>query len=71
MLELDIILINFLEQEYLNLDDKFLSLFDKLLNESDENLYIWLVKGIYCESDYFYDIIDKINKTTQHLKFNH
>ena len=45
MLELDIILINFIEKEYLNLDKKELDEFIHLLNESDHNLYDWIIKN--------------------------
>ncbi|HIH2762638.1 MAG TPA: FAD assembly factor SdhE [Candidatus Azoamicus sp. MARI] len=63
MLELDVILINFLEKEYLNLDNKLLSEFSELLNESDNNLQNWIVKEIKYTEKKFDEIIKKIKES--------
>lgn len=65
MLELDIILINFLEKEYLNLDNKLISEFSNLLNESDNNLYNWIVKNNINYDKKFDEIIKKIKESTK------
>lgn len=44
MLELDILLLNFLSTRYYDFDIDMKNDFYKLLLESDNNLYIWLIK---------------------------
>lgn len=68
ILELDIILLNFLEDQYFTLDDSMQKKFIYLLNESDQNLYLWLVKGV--ENEMFIDILYKIRLNSQKMKFN-
>lgn len=63
MLELDVILINFLEKEYLNLDDNMLNNFSELLNESDTNLQNWIVKDVKYNGDKFEKILNKIKES--------
>jgi len=70
MLELDLVLLNFLEIEYFNLDDCFLAKFEKLLSQSDVDLYSWLIKGELCEDDCLVSIISKIRTVTSNLKFS-
>lgn len=70
ILELDIIFIKFLEEEYMFLDEEYKKQFDLLLRESDQDLYMWLVKN-----EDFYDlslsgIILKIKTFVKNLKFN-
>ncbi|HIH2763269.1 MAG TPA: FAD assembly factor SdhE [Candidatus Azoamicus sp.] len=67
MLELDMILINFLEKEYLNLDNKVLSEFSELLNESDNNLQNWIVKEKNYDGKKFNDIIKKIKESKKNI----
>jgi len=67
MLELDMILINFLEKEYLNLDDKLLHDFSELLNESDNTLQNWIVKEINYTEEKFDDIIKKIKESKKKM----
>ena len=69
MLELDIILINYLEIICLRSDYIFLKKFNRLLKESDEKLYNWIIKGVICEDIYFVDLIVNINKFRQYVKF--
>ena len=68
ILELDIILLNFLEDQYFILDDSMQKKFIYLLNESDQNLYSWIVKGV--ENEMFIDILYKIRLNSQKMKFN-
>ncbi len=68
ILELDIILLNFLEDQYFTLDDSMQKKFIYLLNESDQNLYSWIVKGV--ENEMFIDILYKIRLNSQKMKFN-
>ncbi len=70
ILELDIILINFLEVMHLKSNYIFLKKFNRLLKQSDEMLYNWIIRGILCEDIYFKDIVIEINKFKQHMKFN-
>jgi antitoxin CptB len=44
MLELDLILLNFFDQKFSQLDDVTQNLFAELLTHSDQELYTWLVK---------------------------
>ena len=67
MLELDMILINFLEKEYFNLDDKLLHDFSELLNESDNTLQNWIVKEINYTEEKFDDIIKKIKESKKKM----
>ncbi len=67
MLELDMILINFLEKEYLNLDNKSISNFSELLNESDNNLQNWIVKDKTCDNEKFEDILKKIKESKKNM----
>lgn len=61
------ILINFLEKEYLNLDDKLLHDFSELLNESDNTLQNWIVKEINYTEEKFDDIIKKIKESKKKM----
>ena len=47
MLELDLILINFLENKYINLTSKLKHEFNIFLKESDQTLYSILIKNEY------------------------
>jgi antitoxin CptB len=44
MLELDIILLAFLDQQYSQLDPQGQAIFETLLTYSDQDLYQWLIK---------------------------
>jgi len=69
MLELDIILLNFIELQYSKLDKNSIILLNKLLNESDQDLYYWLVKGENGYNQELNDIIYSIRKTIKTTKF--
>lgn len=60
MLELDIILLNFLEIKYYDMDLFFKNNFYIFLLESDVNLYLWLVKKEKCNNVFFIPIINDI-----------
>ena len=62
ILELDIIFINFLKKEYKNIDRESMDLFVLLLNESDVDLYNWIIKGTVTKKKFFH-IVAKIRKT--------
>jgi len=65
MLELDILLINFLKHEYNNMDEALLKKFNLLLNESDKDLHNWLIKKGKLENLNLSIIVDKINKFSE------
>ncbi len=44
MLELDLILMHFLEHEYQNLNAEQKQVFERLLDEEDQSLYRWFLK---------------------------
>ncbi|HFL8824351.1 MAG TPA: succinate dehydrogenase assembly factor 2 [Candidatus Azoamicus sp. OHIO1] len=69
MLELDIILTNFLESEYSNMDGKVLVDFCALLCESDNNLYLWLVKRAIPSNNNIIDMVNRINYVTDKKVF--
>lgn len=69
MLELDLILLNFLDVRYYDLDLQFKNDFLSMLSESDDNLYNWLVKKKFsytCSFDY---VVSEIIKTTNMFDF--
>lgn len=67
MLELDIILINFLDKEYLNISKKTLKDFSDLLEESDNNLYNWIIKNNENYDKKFEEIIKKIKESKKKI----
>ena len=70
ILELDIIFIKFLEQEYMLLSEELKKQFECLLRESDQDLYMWLVKNEeFCNSS-LSDIVYRIKNFIGNLKFN-
>lgn len=69
MLELDVILLNFLNVRYYDLDLQFKKKFYDFLLESDNNLYLWLVKKKYTDNIHFYYIIEDIINTTNMFDF--
>lgn len=69
MLELDILLFNFLEYRYYDLSLNLRNDLYILLLESDSDLYSWLVKkGIFYNIKHF-NIIHEINKTNDMFDF--
>lgn len=70
ILELDIILINFLEKKYFKLKRKNLKDFEKLLNNSDQNLYSWIIKKVRCDKKELVEIINIIKYSIKNIKFN-
>lgn len=69
ILELDVILLNFLAREYNNMDEKNLSDFCSLLSESDDKLYSWLVKRHIPEHFKLEYIVFRINLVTDNSFF--
>ena len=69
MLELDIVLLNFLELEYSKLNTEDLKILNKLLLESDQDLYYWLIKDESCDKLEFTHIISHIKTTIKLTKF--
>lgn len=68
MLELDILLLNFLDTRYYDLSLDFKNDFYEMLLESDNNLYLWLVKKSFPVNFKFRKIVLEINRTT--IMFN-
>lgn len=69
MLELDVILLNFLDVRYYDLDLQFKKDFYDFLLESDNNLYLWLVKKKYTNTSNFFYIIEDVISTTNMFDF--
>ncbi|TLY48079.1 MAG: succinate dehydrogenase assembly factor 2 [Gammaproteobacteria bacterium] len=61
MLELDLILLAFLEKNYLNLNPVDQKLFERLLNYSDQDLYCYLIKRQPIENIAMQVLIEQIN----------
>lgn len=70
ILELDIIFIKFLEQEYMLLSEELKEQFDCLLCESDQDLYMWLVRNDEFDNPSLLDIVCRLKKFAGNLKFN-
>lgn len=69
MLELDVLLFNFLNTRYYDLTIDFIEEFSTMLLESDNNLYKWLIKKeVYLDNEFYYLIIE-INKTNDMFEF--
>jgi antitoxin CptB len=66
MLELDILLGNFLEEIYLTLSSEMRLIFEQLLLENDQDLFMWLTgKEMPTRTD-FIAIIEKIRFHAKH-----
>lgn len=61
MLELDLILLAFLEKNYLNLNPADQKLFEQLLTYSDQDLYCYLIKRQPIENIPIQALIEQIN----------
>ncbi|MCC2666247.1 MAG: cptB [Gammaproteobacteria bacterium] len=68
MLELDVLLGNFLEEAFLFLPESEQALFIKLLDASDQDLFLWLT-GKVIPSDQ--SLIPVIKKIRDHAKYRH
>ncbi|MFT6733624.1 MAG: antitoxin CptB [Polaribacter sp.] len=62
MLELDVILIPFLNEHFEELNDDLKEIFTELLKESDPDLYTWIMGFGQCENVNFKPIIQIIRK---------
>lgn len=62
MLELDVILIPFLEKYFESLELKLQSAFSELLNQADPDLYTWIMGFGDCEKEEFKEIIQIIRQ---------
>lgn len=69
MLELDVILLTFLDKRYYDLNFNLKNDFYDMLFESDNDLYIWIVKKNYDNTLKFYNIINDIINTTNMFDF--
>ncbi len=61
MLELDLVLLAFLEKDYLNLSAADQKLFERLLTYSDQDLYCYLIKRQPIENVAMQMLIEQIN----------
>ena len=66
MLELDVLLGNFLEEAYAHLTIEEQNLFVELLKENDQNLFLWLTGREICQEDQFVTLIQKIRDHAKH-----
>lgn len=62
MLELDIILLAFLEQQYFQLDPQNQTTFETLLTYSDQDLYRWLIKRENVNDPLLQKMIDQVRR---------
>ncbi len=68
MLELDVLLGNFLEEAFLLLSDSEQALFIQLLDASDQDLFLWLTGKAVTSDQSFIPLIQKIR---DHAKYRH
>lgn len=61
MLELDLILLDFLEKRYINLSVADQTLFEQLLTYSDQDLYCYLIKRQPIENVTMQLLVEQIN----------
>lgn len=61
MLELDLVLLTFLEKNYLNLNPASQELFEQLLTYSDQELYCYLIKRQPVENAAMQILIDQVS----------
>lgn len=61
MLELDLILLAFLEKKYINLNPADQKLFEQLLTYSDQDLYCYLIKHQPIDNVTMQTLIEQIN----------
>ena len=69
ILELDIILINFLENEFTKKNKQNIKDLECLLKNEDQDLYLWIVKGEKTKDKKLSKIISKIKESTKKIKF--
>lgn len=68
MLELDVLLGNFLEEIYTSLEEEEQLCFVQLLSENDQDLFLWLTgKEIPSQSDF----VNMVEKIRYHAKHRH
>lgn len=68
MLELDVLLGNFLNEAYSDLNEKDQKIFVNLLSENDQDLFMWLTGKNTPTDDNFAEIVAKIR---EHAKNRH
>jgi antitoxin CptB len=66
MLELDVLLGNFLEEAFLTLPADEQAIFTRLLAENDQDLFMWLTGKLMAEDPEFAMMIGKIRHHAQH-----
>ena len=57
MLELDLILVPFVRNHYANLDEKNQALYDRFIEEEDQDLFSWLIQRTIPEDAEFSRLI--------------
>jgi antitoxin CptB len=70
MLELDVLLGNFLEEAYLSLPKEEQDIFCQLLQENDQDLFMWLTGKIPASHPPFALMIGKIRQHAQQRHFS-
>lgn len=60
MLELDLLLGNFLEEAFLDLSEEDQAIFTRLLSENDQDLFMWLTGKSLCAEPELHQMILKI-----------
>jgi antitoxin CptB len=68
MLELDVLLGNFLEKAYADLSDDDKNIFEKLLACSDQDLFMWLTGKSECSDKELFLMVEKVR---DHAKRSH
>lgn len=64
MLEVDLVLLPFLENEYASLPDAQKVLFERLLDCEDQDLFSWFLKKSEPEDPEIKEIVDIVNSKT-------
>jgi len=66
MLELDVLLGNFLEEVYTNLEKEDQHIFVRLLSENDQDLFMWLTGKELSTGPEFILMVEKIRHHAKH-----
>ena len=68
MLELDVLLGNFLEEAFVTLSDEDQAIFVKLLDNNDQDLFMWLTGRVVPTDPILHQMVEKIRT---HAKNRH
>lgn len=66
MLELDVLLGNFLQEKYLSLNQEKQSFFEKFLENNDQDLFVWLSGRTIPEDQETKNMVEQIREHAKH-----